>query len=188
MQGKAHVGVALLTFVLFGCSTTANVELIGKDPAEGYFFETYSVKDVQAEVSILQESDFDAELGTYKESIVKDDSLSDSQRDELFKQLGKDYYADNLYLSLYISLKDPVPAHFDDFKFSVNDDSGQTMIEAIFPSARHVIGGYSGSTYQFFWLLKLTRPFTKGNFGSHDYKFTVTYPNGAIATYKLSPG
>ena len=61
------------------------------------------------------------------------------------------------------------------------------MIEAIFPSARHVIGGYSGSTYQFFWLLKLTKPFTKGNFTSHDYKFTVTYPNGAIANYKLSP-
>jgi hypothetical protein len=72
----------------------------------------------------------------------------------------------------------------------LNDDSGQTIVEEIFPSSRHLLvsgGYYSASDYQYFWVIKLTKPFTAENFGHHAYQLAIQYPNGSIATYQATP-
>jgi hypothetical protein len=55
------------------------------------------VKGAWAVVDILNEKDFNDEFSTYKQGILADQSLSDSQRDEQFALLTKYRYADNLY-------------------------------------------------------------------------------------------
>ena len=178
---------ALATLLLIGCAT-ANVELVGHDPAEAYFANAYSVKDASAILGFLTEDEFTDEFGSYKENILNDSTINEKEREEQFAMLGKFQYVDELYLSLAINLKSPVPVRFSEFRFTLNDDSGVNSIEEVFPCARHVFAhaGYiSQSFYQLLWIVKLSKPFTKENFSRNEYQFRATYPDGSVAVYKV---
>jgi len=116
-------------------------------------------------------------MNNVKETIVLDESISQEQRDDQYAKLRKYIYSDRQYFEFGINLETAIPLDQRKVKFLFGKGAIEDAIDSIFPYSRKVT--YHGATsYQYVWLIKLSKPFTRKDFASGRYEFRVEFANG----------
>ncbi len=179
--------LAVVSGVLVGCAVGGRATLVADSVSPEYMKDAYGNVTYSALYS-PPKSDFDTNIRLYKESVVASTALSDEAREQVFAELKALPYVEGGYLVYFFRLHEPALVKAQEFRFDMPDRDGKSIIAKVVPFSNKVTvtqGNASLTSYNYGWLLQLSKPFTKGSFPAGAYRVTVAYPNGQSRVFEL---
>jgi len=182
------LAVITLLFILSGCALD-QATLVSNNVSKEYLNDKYG-EITYTNLYFTPKYDFDESIRVAREGILSSDRLSNSEKETLISQMRPfNTYAEKQYLTFFFRLKSPTIVKKGDIMLSFNNMNGNTIIDQILFVPNKVTIEYKGSTshsYNYAWIVKLKKPFTKENFPDGNYKVIVSYPNGQSTIYKVT--
>lgn len=135
--------------------------------------------------------DYSLKMQQLKESIINDKEMNEAQKESTLNDLdAKAAWVDNGYLVYHLRLFEPKLLKMQDFRFAMTDADGHDVLQQVFTlrNNEYVVSGPSPYTiYNYFWVLKFAKPFTKKNYPGKSYPCRVIYPNGEDVVFEIYP-
>jgi hypothetical protein len=138
--------------------------------------------------------DFNDTIRIYKESVLQDSSISQTDKEKIFENLKPFTFSPNGYVTFFFRLKQPSLIKPSEFKVIFNDKNGESLVERTLTGVNKVTttftSKYDTSTdvsYNYYWLMKMKKPFIKANYTDGSYIVRAVYPNGQDQVFEIKP-
>jgi hypothetical protein len=193
MMKRMYVVVlfVVITEFLAGCYTLQEATLVEDLLTEGFIRNTYGEMSYK-NLYFPPESDFQTNIRLYKEEVISNDDLSETEKEERLAAIRDYLYEEDRFLTFFFRLKAPAMVKQDQFDFILKDNSGGSLIEKILMYDNKVTATYtsqygssSSVSYNYVWIMKLRSPFDKDHIEPGAYPATVVFPNGDKLVYEL---
>jgi hypothetical protein len=183
-------GVFVL-LMLGACASIDQAELVEDNLSEEYILNTYG-EISRKNLYFNPEADFNNNIRLYREAVVESEKLSDTEKEQRLQAISDYRFEERRFLTFFFRLKAPAMVRQEEFDFIFKAPSGGSIIEKILMYDNKVTVTYSSQygsstsySYNYVWVLKLRKPFTKDHLEPGTYPFTVVFPNGEELVYQL---
>jgi hypothetical protein len=181
--------LAFFSAMHLGCASGGKQATLVNDSVSPQWVKETFGEVTRSELYSPPEWDFNTTIRLTKESVIGNATLSTEEKEQAFAQLKALPWVPDGYLVYFFRLHEPVLVKTKEFKFELADREGKSLIEKIVPFANKVTviqGSRRLTSYNFGWLLQLSKPLTKANFPAGSYRVTVGFPNGQSRMFELS--
>jgi hypothetical protein len=177
--------------MLGACASIDQAELVEDNLSEEYILNTYG-EISRKNLYFNPEADFNNNIRLYREAVVESEKLSDTEKEQRLQAISDYRFEERRFLTFFFRLKAPAMVRQEEFDFIFKAPSGGSIIEKILMYDNKVTVTYSSQygsstsySYNYVWVLKLRKPFTKDHLEPGTYPFTVVFPNGEELVYQL---
>lgn len=140
------------------------------------------------------EGDFNDTLRIYKESVLQNTALSGAEKEKVFDNVKHFTFVPSGYVTFFFRLRQPALVKMDEFKVIFNDKNGNSLVDRTIVGVNKVTvtveskyDTSSAVSYNYYWLMKMKKPFTRVNHPEGVYTVQVVYPNGQEQVFEIKP-